>query len=103
VGRGTHGARGLTEYLFRSGGTRAGRQLRALAVIALLFGFGMLGLSALTGGFTVIFFVASAAASAAYLTVSELCHAGDQSARHRDLLCGRHPHRRGRRTHVARL
>jgi MFS family permease len=44
----------------------------ALAVIAALFGFGMLGLNALTAGFAVIFFVASAAASAAYLTVSEI-------------------------------
>ena len=44
----------------------------ALAVVAVLFGSGMLGLNALTAGFAVIFFVASAAASAAYLTVSEI-------------------------------
>jgi MFS family permease len=43
-----------------------------LAVIAALFGFGVLSLNALTAGFAVIFFVASAAASAAYLTVSEI-------------------------------
>jgi MFS family permease len=43
-----------------------------LAVIAVLFGFGVLSLNALTAGFAVIFFVASAAASAAYLTVSEI-------------------------------
>ena len=44
----------------------------ALAVIGVLFAFGMVGLHALTASFAVIFFVASAAASAAYLTVSEI-------------------------------
>jgi MFS family permease len=43
-----------------------------LAVVAALFGRGMLGLGGLTASFAVIFFVASAAASAAYLTVSEI-------------------------------
>jgi MFS family permease len=44
----------------------------ALAAVAVLFGSGSLSLNALTAGFAVIFFVASAAASAAYLTVSEI-------------------------------
>jgi MFS family permease len=44
----------------------------ALAAIGGLFAFGMVGLHALTASFAVIFFVASAAASAAYLTVSEI-------------------------------
>jgi MFS family permease len=44
----------------------------ALAAIGGLFAFGMVSLQALTASFAVIFFVASAAASAAYLTVSEI-------------------------------
>jgi MFS family permease len=44
----------------------------ALAATGGLFAFGMLSLQALTASFAVIFFVASAAASAAYLTVSEI-------------------------------
>jgi MFS family permease len=43
-----------------------------LAVVAYLFGRGTLGLHGLSIGFSVIFFVASSAASAAYLTVSEI-------------------------------
>lgn len=43
-----------------------------LTVVACLFARGALGLTALKVSFTVIFFVASSAASAAYLTVSEI-------------------------------
>ena len=43
-----------------------------LAAVAVLFGKGTLGLVTLKVAFTVIFFVASSAASAAYLTVSEI-------------------------------
>jgi MFS family permease len=43
-----------------------------LAVVAYLFGRGTLGLHAMSLCFSVIFFVASSAASAAYLTVSEI-------------------------------
>jgi MFS family permease len=43
-----------------------------LAVVALLFGRGLLDLSLVKVCFTVIFFIASSAASAAYLTVSEI-------------------------------
>jgi MFS family permease len=43
-----------------------------LAVNAILFGSGHLSLRGLTVGFSIIFFVASSAASAAYLTVSEI-------------------------------
>jgi MFS family permease len=43
-----------------------------LAVVACLFARGMLGLTAIKVCFTAIFFVASSAASAAYLTVSEI-------------------------------
>jgi len=43
-----------------------------LAVVSYLFGRGSLGLHGLSIGFSVIFFVASSAASAAYLTVSEI-------------------------------
>lgn len=43
-----------------------------LVVVALLFGGGFIGLTALKVFFSVIFFVASSAASAAYLTVSEI-------------------------------
>ena len=43
-----------------------------LAVVAYLFGHGALGLQELRICFSVIFFVASSAASAAYLTVSEI-------------------------------
>jgi len=43
-----------------------------LAVLSWLFGWGALGLPGLTIGFSIIFFVASSAASAAYLTVSEI-------------------------------
>jgi MFS family permease len=43
-----------------------------LAVVAYLFGRGSLGLHGLSICFSVIFFVASSAASAAYLTVSEI-------------------------------
>jgi MFS family permease len=43
-----------------------------LAIVALLFGRGALDLTALKVCFTVIFFIASSAASAAYLTVSEI-------------------------------
>ncbi len=44
----------------------------ALAVVAWLFVDGTLGLTSLTVSFAMIFFVASSAASAAYLTVSEI-------------------------------
>jgi MFS family permease len=43
-----------------------------LAVVGVLFASGTLGLSGLTACFTLIFFIASSAASAAYLTVSEI-------------------------------
>ncbi len=43
-----------------------------LIVVALLFGRGTLGIEALRLSFSAIFFVASSAASAAYLTVSEI-------------------------------
>jgi MFS family permease len=43
-----------------------------LAIAAVLFGSGSIGLPGLILCFAVIFFVASSAASAAYLTVSEL-------------------------------
>ena len=44
----------------------------ALLVVSVLFGHGALSLHALSLSFSVIFFIASSAASAAYLTVSEI-------------------------------
>jgi MFS family permease len=43
-----------------------------LIVVSCLFAWGSLSLRGLTLGFSIIFFVASSAASAAYLTVSEI-------------------------------
>jgi MFS family permease len=52
-------------------------------------------------GLVVVLFFASAGASSAYLTVSEVFHAGDQSTGHRVLLCDRY--RRGRHQRPADL
>ena len=68
-----------------------------LAVTAYLFSQNLLSAQALTIAWMIVFFFASAAASSAYLTVSEIFPLELRAHRHRVLLCDRHRRRRHRR------
>jgi len=69
-----------------------------LAMTGYLFSENLLSASQLTMAWMVIFFFASAAASAAYLTVSETFPLEIRAPRDRALLCHRHRRRRNCRT-----
>ena len=73
-----------------------------LAGTGYLFAMDLVTARGLTLAWSVTFFFASAAASAAYLTVSETIPARDPGARNRLLLCHRHRHRRCHRALVVR-
>ncbi len=74
-----------------------------LALTGWLFHAGMLTAQTQTIAWMIIFFVASAAASSAYLTVSEIFPLGDSRFSDRHLLCLRHFGRRRRRADPFRL